>query len=382
MSKISYLECSKCGDQISPDKLQTVCPKDGGSLFVRYDLKSLRNKFTRDSLKDRVPSIWRYKEVLPGDHPITLGEGMTPLLPLRMFPNVLIKDESRNPTASFKARGLSVGVTMARHYGLTRLVLPSAGNAASALACYCASCGVEAHIFMPKDAPIANLVECRAYGAHVTLVNGSVADCVQLVQPLKDSGAWFDISSLKEPFRLEGKKTMGYEIAEQFEWDLPDAIIFPTGGGVGLVGLWKAFEEMEELGWIGYRRPKMISVQASGCAPIVRAWNEHRPTSDPWLTPRTVAAGLRVPRPYGDYLVLPILAKSNGTAIAVNDDDILMSVPEMASGSGVFPSPEGAASLAAYKTLLRASFLKPTDRVILFCTGSGLKYVNSSADEG
>src|SRR5579864_9506606 len=376
MGKIAYLECSRCGHKITPEQPQTVCPKDDGALFVRYDLRSLRQKFSRDSLQSRVPSIWRYKDVLPGERPITLGEGMTPLIPLRTFSNVLIKDESRNPTASFKARGLSVGVTMAQHYGLKKLVLPSAGNAASALSCYCAFSGIEAHIFMPKDVPLANLVECRTYGAHITLVDGSLADCVQLVHRLKDNEGWFDITSLKEPFRLEGKKTMGYEIAQQLQWDLPDAIIFPTGGGVGVVGLWKAFEEMEELGWIGPRRPKMISVQAEGCAPIVRAWNKGMPSSDPWQNARTVAAGLRVPRPFGDYLVLAILRKSYGAAVAVNDKDILMSIPEMASGSGVFPSPEGAASLAAYKTLVRASFLKPTDTVILFNTGSALKYVN------
>jgi len=264
---IAYLECSKCGDSINAEHPQTVCTKDAGALYVRYDLKSLRSTFTPDSLHGRVENLWRYKEVLPAGKPVSLGEGFTPLVPIRGIPNVLIKDESRNPTGSFKARGLSVGMTMARHYGLEKLALPSAGNAASALAAYCAASGVKAHIFMPKDVPLANLVECRSCGAEVTLVDGTVSDCVAIVDRCKQTKGWFDISSLKEPFRLEGKKTMGYEIAEQLNWKLPDAVLFPTGGGVGLIGIWKAFEEMEELGWIGSMRPKMIAVQAEGVPP-------------------------------------------------------------------------------------------------------------------
>lgn len=375
MLNIAYLQCSKCGDRLDFQSYRTVCGNDGGSLFVRYNIESLRSSFIRESLCDRQPTIWRYREVLPGANPVSLGEGFTPLIQMRNLPNVFIKDESRNPTGSFKDRGLSVGITMAQQYGLTKLALPSAGNAASALAAYCAASGIEAHIFMPKDVSLANLVQCRSYGAQVVLVEGSVSDCVAMVEKYKHAEGWFDISSLKEPFRLEGKKTMGYEIAEQFGWKLPDAIIFPTGGGVGVTALWKAFDEMEQLGWIGPNRPKMISVQAAGCAPIVKAWNEGRPFATPWPNASTVAAGLRVPKPYGDYLVLDVLKRSHGTALTVPEEDILTCVRDIAAATGLFPSPEGAASFAGYKTLLHNSFLHPRDRVVLFNTGSGLKYL-------
>jgi threonine synthase len=271
-------------------------------------------------------------------------------------------------------------VTMAKQYGLKKLAVPSAGNAASALAAYCAAAGIEAHIFMPKDVPLANLVECKAYGAHVTLVDGLISDCAKMVNERKQAEGWFDISTLKEPFRVEGKKTMGYEVAEQLNWELPDAIFYPTGGGVGLIGMWKAFDEMEQLGWLkktaGYKRPKMIAVQASGCAPVVKAWNEHKPVAEMWQNAQTSAAGLRVPKPYADYIILDILKQSGGMAIAVSDQQIFQAVEEWASREGVFASPEGAASLAAYKILLEQKFLKPTDKVVLFNTGSGLKYID------
>jgi threonine synthase len=266
---------------------------------------------------------------------------------------------------------------MARHYGLKKLAVPSAGNAASALAAYCAAAAIEANIFMPKDVPTANLVECKAYGAKVTLVDGLISDCAKMVNERKQAEGWFDISTLKEPFRVEGKKTMGYEVAEQLNWELPDAIFYPTGGGVGLIGMWKAFEEMEQLGWLaGKRRPKMISVQASGCAPVVKAWDDHKPVAEMWQNAHTLAAGLRVPKPYADYIILDILAKSGGTAIAVSDEQIFQAVGEWASKEGVFAAPEGAASLAAYKILLAQRFLKPSDKVVLFNTGSGLKYID------
>ncbi len=380
MAKIAYLECSKCGEQISGAQPQTLCPKDGGSLYVRFDLAALKGKFTPDSLRGRPGTMWRYHEVLPGDVPVTLGEGFTPMLPSRGNPNVFIKDEGLNPTGSFKARGLCAAVTMAKQYGLKKLAVPSAGNAASALAAYCAAAGIEAHIFMPKDVPLANLVECKAYGAHVTLVDGLISDCAKMVNERKQAEGWFDISTLKEPFRVEGKKTMGYEVAEQLNWELPDAIFYPTGGGVGLIGMWKAFDEMEQLGWLGktagYKRPKMIAVQASGCAPVVKAWNEHKPVAEMWQNAQTSAAGLRVPKPYADYIILDILKQSGGTAIAVSDAQIFQAVEEWASQEGVFASPEGAASLAAYKILLEQKFLKPTDKVVLFNTGSGLKYID------
>ena len=377
MAKIAYLECSKCGEHISGEQPQTVCPKDGGSLYVRYDLASLKGKFTPDSLRSRPATMWRYREVLPGDEPVTLGEGFTPLLRSRENPNLYIKDEGLNPTGSFKARGLCVAVTMARQYGLKKLAVPSAGNAASATAAYSAAAGIEAHIFMPKDVPTANLVECKAYGAHVTLVDGLISDCARMVNERKQAEGWFEISTLKEPFRVEGKKTMGYEVAEQFNWELPDAIFYPTGGGVGLIGMWKAFEEMEQLGWLaGKKRPKMISVQASGCAPVAKAWDEHKPVAEMWPNAQTLAAGLRVPKPYADYIILDILKQSGGTAIAVSDDEIFVAVGEWAANEGVFAAPEGAASLAAYKILVEQKFLKPSDRVVLFNTGSGLKYID------
>ncbi|HXB22468.1 MAG TPA: threonine synthase [Candidatus Solibacter sp.] len=376
MAKIAYLECSRCGDRISPEQPQTICPKDGGSLYVRYDLDALKGKFTRESLAGRPATMWRYAEVMPGKTPVTLGEGFTPMIPSRQIPNVFIKDEGLNPTGSFKARGLCAAVTMARDYGLKKLAVPSAGNAASALAAYCATAGIEAHIFMPKDVPMANFVECKSYGANVTLVDGLISDCARIVNERKQAEGWFDISTLKEPFRVEGKKTMGYEVAEQLNWELPDAIFYPTGGGVGLIGMWKAFEEMEYLGWIGKKRPRMISVQASGCAPVAKAWNEHKPVAEMWQNAHTMAAGLRVPKPYADYIILDILKKSSGTAIAVSDEQILDAVQEWASQEGVFAAPEGAASLAAYKILLEEKFLHPNEKVVLFNTGSGLKYID------
>ncbi|HEY3771025.1 MAG TPA: threonine synthase [Candidatus Angelobacter sp.] len=377
MAKIAYLECSKCGEQISGAQPQTICPKDGGSLYVRYDLAALKGKFTPDSLRGRPATMWRYHEVLPGDVPVTLGEGFTPMLPSNGNPNVYIKDEGLNPTGSFKARGLCAAVTMAKQYGLKKLAVPSAGNAASALAAYCAAAGIEAHIFMPKDVPLANFVECKAYGAHVTLVDGLISDCARMVNERKQAEGWFEISTLKEPFRVEGKKTMGYEVAEQLSWELPDAIFYPTGGGVGLIGMWKAFDEMEQLGWLkSSKRPKMIAVQADGCAPVVKAWNEHKPVAEMWQNAQTSAAGLRVPKPYADYIILDILKKSGGMAIAVSEEQIFQAVGEWARDEGVFASPEGAASLAAYKLLLEQKFLKPSDKVVLFNTGSGLKYID------
>jgi len=380
MAKISFLECTKCGDHISAAQPQTLCPKDGGSLYVRFDLNALKGKFTRESLCGREASMWRYREVMPGEQPVSMGEGFTPMLPSRKTPNVWIKDEGLNPTGSFKARGLCAAVTMAREYGLKKLAVPSAGNAASALSAYCAAAGIEAHIFMPKDVPMANLVECKAYGAKVTLVDGLISDCARIVNERKQAEGWFDISTLKEPFRVEGKKTMGYEVAEQLNWELPDAIFYPTGGGVGLIGMWKAFEEMEQLGWIGSKRPKMISVQAAGCAPVVKAWNEHKSVAEVWQNAQTSAAGLRVPKPYADYIILDILKKSGGAAIAVDDDQIMTAVQEWASAEGIFASPEGAACLPAYRTLLAQNFLKPSDKVVLFNTGSGLKYIDVVAE--
>lgn len=375
MAAITHLECSRCGHTLSADEPQTVCPRDAGPLYVRYDLKALRS-FDRGLLAVRPPSMWRYGEVLPDAEPVTLGEGFTPLLASRRHAAVFIKDEGLNPTGTFKARGMAMAATMARHYGLRDLAAPSAGNAAGALAAYAAAAGLKAHIFMPRDVPRANLVECLACGAEVTLVDGLISDCAKLVRQGAEAQGWFDVSSLKEPFRVEGKKTMGYEVAEQLGWRLPSAIIYPTGGGVGLIGMWKAFTEMEEMGWVQGKRPRMITVQSSGCAPIVKAFDDGAREAPAWPQAATLAAGLRVPKAYGDFLILNILRESGGTAVAVSDDEILGAVSECAREEGVFASPEGASSLAAYRKLRREGFLKEGETVVLFNTGSGLKYID------
>jgi threonine synthase len=378
---LTHLECTRCGEHYPADRPQTVCPKDSGILYARYDLPTIKRTFSAARLAGRAPTMWRYDAVLPAADPVSLGEGFTPMVPSREYPNVFIKDEGLNPTGSFKARGLSAAVTMAKHFGLKKLAIPSAGNAAGALAAYAAAAGLEAHIFMPKDVPMANRIECDYYGAHVTLVDGLISDCARKVAELKASESWnkdgwFDVSTTKEPYRVEGKKTMGYEVAEQLGWKLPQGIIYPTGGGVGLLGMWKAFDEMETLGWIGPERPRMISVQAAGCAPIVKAWNERRDTSEMWPNAATIASGLRVPKPYADYLILDILMKSKGTAIAATDEEILEATRHWAKVEGIFAAPEGAASLVAYRKLRASGFFKPEDTVVLFNTGSGLKYLD------
>jgi threonine synthase len=376
---LTHLECTRCGEHYPADRPQTVCPKDSGILYARYDLANIKRTFSSARLAGRTPTMWRYDAVLPDANPVTLGEGFTPMLSSREYPNVYIKDEGLNPTGSFKARGLSAAVTMARHFHLKKLAIPSAGNAAGALAAYSAAAGLEAHIFMPKDVPMANRIECDYYGAQVTLVDGLISDCARKVAELKNSDSWekdgwFDVSTTKEPYRVEGKKTMGYEVAEQLGWRMPQGIIYPTGGGVGLLGMWKAFEEMESLGWIGSERPKMISVQSAGCAPIVKAWDEGKPSSEMWTNAATLASGLRVPKPYGDYLILDILKKSKGTAVSATDSEILDATRHWAKAEGIFAAPEGAACLVAYRKLLSTGFFKPEDTVVLFNTGTGLKY--------
>jgi threonine synthase len=388
VSRVIYLECTRCSAHLSADVPQNVCPQDGGILFARYDLKSLKQNFKPDSLRGRDATLWRYRDVLPDVKPITLGEGFTPLLPSHEFPNVWTKDEGLNPTGSFKARGITVAVSVAKALGLKKLAMPSAGNAGSALAAYAAAAGLEAHIFMPQDVPLANRIECEAYGAKVTLVNGLISDCARIVaerikkeeRTKNDKAGWFDFSTLKEPYRVEGKKTMAYELFEQLSGKLPDAVIFPSGGGVGIIGMWKAFEEMEQLGWVDSaqegKRPRMVVVQAEGCAPIVKAWNEAKPTVEMWKDAATIAAGLRVPKPYGDYLVLDILKRSRGTAVAVSDDEIKAAFHHWARTEGIFAAPEGAASLAAYRKLRASGFLSEKDTVVLFNTGTGLKYLD------
>jgi threonine synthase len=325
--------------------------------------------------------MWRYGAVLPDVEPVTLGEGWTPVLRSRRYSGVYLKEEGANPTGSFKARGLALAVTMAKHYGLRKLAVPSAGNAAGALAAYAAAAGMEAHIFMPRDVPFANYVEAIAYGAKVTLVDGLISDCGRMVAERKSAEGWFDVSTLKEPFRVEGKKTMGYELVEQLGWEYPDAVFYPTGGGVGLIGMWKAFGELEELGWVRPgKRPKMIAVQAAGCAPVARAFDAGANASQMWQDAATFASGLRVPKPYGDAIMLEILKESDGIAMAVSDEVILDSILDWARNEGIFLSPEGAAATAAYDQLIANGFLKSSDRVVIFNTGAGLKYTDVTAE--
>jgi threonine synthase len=382
MPRIAYLECSRCHLHLDAGVPQTVCTACAGSLYVRYDLGTIAGIAQRDAIGCAGSpwcGMWRYRQVLPDVVPVTLGEGWTPMLPSRRYPNAWLKDEGANPTGSFKARGLALAVTMARHFGLRKLAAPSAGNAGGALAAYAAAAGIEAHIFMPKDVPLANRVECEAYGAHLTLVDGLISDCGKIVAERKEREGWFDISTLKEPFRVEGKKTMGYELVEQLGWTYPDAVFYPTGGGVGLIGMWKAFEEMEQLGWVTGKRPKMIAVQASGCAPVARAFDAGNAVSQMWEGAHTFASGLRVPKPYGDTLILEIVRASGGLALALSDDVLFASLRDWASHEGMLLSPEGAASTAAYDCLLQSGFLSPEDRVVLFNTGSGNKYTNEIA---
>jgi threonine synthase len=392
MPSISSLECSRCHKHVSADIPQTVCPACASSLYVRYDLSAVSPE---DRPRDGgLQSMWRYAPVLPDVDPVTLAEGWTPMLRSRRHPNLYLKEEATNPTGSFKARGMSMAVSMARHYGLKKLAAPSAGNAAGALAAYAAAAGIEAHIFMPRDVPMANYLEGVAYGAKVTLVDGLISDCARMVaENIKEQRAeqfagrlatediWFDISTLKEPFRVEGKKTMGYELVEQLGWEYPDAVFYPTGGGVGLIGMWKAFEEMEALGWVRPgKRPKMIAVQAAGCAPVARAYEAGEAASKFFENAATFAAGLRVPKPYGDYIILDIVRESSGTVVSIDDATILSSLLDWSCREGLLLSPEGAAATAAYDHLLATGFLTPNDRVVLFNTGAGLKYVDMIAD--
>jgi threonine synthase len=331
--------------------------------------------------------MWRYAPVLPVSNGsvVSLGEGWTPLLPARRLGARLgsealwVKDEGLNPTASFKARGLSCAISMCAELGIRKVAIPSAGNAGSALAAYAAAAGIEAHIFMPRDVPQSNYLECKAYGACVTLVDGTIRDCAAALAERAADAGWYDMGTLREPYRVEGKKTMGYEVAEQMGWELPDAIFYPTGGGVGLIGMWKAFDEMEQLGWIGSRRPKMIAVQAEGCQPVVRAFQENEQHSRYWEDAHTVAAGLRVPKPLGDFLVLGAVRASGGAAIAVTDEEMLDAGIELASLEGIYAAPEGAACVAALRKTLDSGLVKPSDRVVLYNTGSGLKYSEAYA---
>jgi threonine synthase len=379
---LSRLECTSCGLRHEWSRLQNLCTSCHKPLFAIIDLAKAGRALTREVLPTREKSLWRYRELLPlpeGVEPVSLGEGGTPLLSATKFAgdiDLWIKDESQNPTQSFKARGMAVAVSMAKYLGATKLAVPSAGNAGGALAAYAARAGLEARVFMPHDTPRANVIECRELGAHVTLVDGLITDCGAEITRRKATEGWFDMSTLKEPYRIEGKKTLGYELAEQFDWQLPDVILYPTGGGTGLIGIWKAFDEMDALGWIGKKRPRMFSVQATGCAPIVRAFENSDSTAAEFPDANTCASGLRVPKAIGDYLILNILRQSNGGAVAVDDEEMIRVTREVGSTEGLFISPEGAACFAALKSLCRAGKIASGERVVIFNTGSGIKYLD------
>jgi len=385
MTTLSHLECSLCHKTFEAGKAWNLC-ECGGALLTRYDLEKARQNWSREWLMRAPSTMWRYAPVLPVSKPdclISLGEGFTPLVRAKRLGARLgagqlwVKDEGLNPTGSFKARGLSCAVSMCAELGIRKIALPSAGNAASASAAYAAAAGIECHIYMPNDVPQSNYIECKSFGAHVTLIEGLISDCGRIVAEKKAAEGWFEVSTLKEPYRIEGKKTMGYEVAEQFHWELPDAIFYPTGGGVGLIGMWKAFAEMETMGWVGPKRPKMIAVQVTGCQPIVRAFEQGAPRSEFWVNASTVAAGLRVPKPLGDYLILEAVRESGGTAIAVTDEETLQAGVKLATDEGMFAAPEGAACVAALEKLLANGFLKADDRIVIYNTGAGLKYLEA-----
>ncbi len=381
---VTHLECGLCGTRHEAHRLHNLCTACGKPLLVRYDLERAKMFLKKESLAARRPDMWRYREMLPverDENIISLGEGWTPLLRATRLgrrvgvPDLFIKDESQNPTQSFKARGMATAVSMAKELGVKKLAVPSAGNAAGALAAYAARAGLKSYIFMPRDTPRANVVECQQTGAHVTLMDGLITDCGAEVGRRKEKEGWFDVSTLKEPYRVEGKKTLGYELAEQMEWRLPDVIIYPTGGGTGLIGMWKAFDEMEQLGWIGSKRPRMVTVQAEGCAPIVRAFEEGNRFADEFPNAATTASGLRVPKAIGDFLILDALRASGGTAVAVSDEELIEAVRDIGAVEGVFCAPEGAACLPALRKLVESGEVNKHESVVLFNTGSGVKYM-------
>ncbi len=387
MSFLTHLECSRTGTHYDPAQLHNLST-EGAPLLARYNLDAVQAALKPGDLAGRRPDMWRYREVLPllslddGESEIiSLGEGFTPL---RSTPSLgavlglrrlLIKDESLNPTGSFKARGLSAAVTGAVARGARKLAIPTAGNAGGALAAYAAAAGLEAFVFMPSDTPVAFQIECRSCGAHLELVDGLINDCGAIVAERKQAEGWFDVSTLKEPYRVEGKKTMGYELFEQLDGELPDVILYPTGGGTGLIGMWKAFDEMEQMGWIDSRRPRMVSVQSTGCAPIARALEEGTETARPWENAQTRASGLRVPVAVADFLMLRAIRETGGCAVMVSDEELVDATHEVARHTGIFAAPEGGATFAALRKLLERNDIEADERIILFNTGSGYKYL-------
>jgi len=385
LSHVTHLECSKCGERHEADQIQTVCRKCGKPLFVRYDLEKVKEAMTKRELVGRVSSMWRYFELMPvreRGNIVSLGEGWTPLTKASRLGGVVgvkelwVKDEGIIPTGSFKARGLSAAISKAKELGIRRVAMPSAGNAAGAMAAYGARAGMEVYVFMPEDAPKVNAVESEVVGAKVVLVKGLISDAGKLVRDGDKEMGWFNVATLGEPYRVEGKKTMGLEVAEQLDWGLPDVIIYPTGGGTGIIGMWKVFDELEEMGWIGSERPRMVSVQAEGCSPIPKAYEEGKEESEFFENASTLAAGLRVPKALGDFLVLRAVRESGGTALAVTDEEIMADVGLMARNEGLFPCPEGAATLSALRHMIADGDVDEDERVVLFNTGSGLKYTD------
>jgi threonine synthase len=385
MNFLTHLECALCGQELEADRLWNLCPTCDKPLLARYDLEKASRAVSREEINRREPNLWRYRELLPIRDPrytLCLGEGFTPLVHAARlgqtlgFANLFIKDEGLNPTGTFKARGLAVAVSRAWELGVEEVSIPSAGNAAGAMSAYAAVAGMRAYVFMPHDAPQTFVAECCALGAKVTLVDGLITDCGQIAAQEARRFGRFDVSTLKEPYRLEGKKTMGYELAEQLGWTLPDVVIYPTGGGTGLIGMWKGFNELEKLGWIGPQRPRMVAVQSEGCAPMVKAFQEGREFAEPWQGVSTIADGLRVPAAVGDFLILRALRESGGTAVAVSDQEIMEAAKLIGRTQGVFACPEGAATLAGFQRLRRQGWIADHETVVLFNTGSGLKYAH------
>ncbi len=386
MTYFEYLECSQCNDRFDPRQVQTFCPKCQAPLLARYDLEAAREKLDRDEIRHRPWGMWRWRELLPVFDEafiISLGEGDTPLLPLPNLGRILglerlyLKDESFNPTGTFKARGLAAAISKAKELGIEKVIIPTAGNAGGAMAAYAARAGLQAHIFMPKDTPLANVQECKIAGAQITLIDGLISEAAGMAGVKARAEGWFDVSTFKEPYRVEGKKVMGYELAEFFNWQLPEVIIYPTGGGTGLVGMWKAFAELQALGWLhDTRKPRLVAVQAEGCAPVVKAFESGAPFCDFWVRAHTLASGLRVPKSFADALILEDLRQSQGTAVAVSDEAILEAQRQLGRVEGIFPAPEGAATVAALWTLLQQGWVRPDERIVLFNTGSGLKYLD------
>jgi threonine synthase len=380
---LSHLECSACASEHDARELQTVCRSCGAALLARYDLDGVRKALDRSATAGRPGTMWRYRELLPVGDPaaiVSLGEGWTPVIPMRRegaaagLGNLFLKEEGGNPTGSFKARGLSVAVSRAKELGVAEACIPTAGNAGGALAAYGAAAGIGCHVFLPSDTPRVNIQEVRFFGADCRTVDGLISDAAKAMNAARAGTGWFDMSTMKEPYRLEGKKTMGYELAEQFGWSLPDVVLYPTGGGTGLIGMWKAFREMEQLGWIGPSRPRMVSVQMTGCAPVVKAFAARAPKSEFWEGAATAASGLRVPKAFADHLILEALYESGGTAVAVSDAGAIAAMERAARTEGVLLCPEGAAALAALPALAASGFLRGPEKVVVFNTGSGYKY--------